>query len=109
MEILNYTGKRIGLTNPSGYPIEVLPSHGFAKVDVTLAKANPNDTRFSIFAKEFSRVMNLPDADRNNNKMYIVTKDVAEAIGKYRVDLLIPEDSFTWEGATFYKMLVRTC
>lgn len=106
MQVLNYTGKRIGLANPAGNPIEVLPSDGLARVEITLEPV-VSDSRFSIFRKAFGTVKNLPEPDPNNKKSYIVTKEVAEAVRNFRFDLLVPEEPFTYEGATFYKKLIN--
>lgn len=107
MELRNFTGRKIGLTNPSGNPIEVLPSHGLARVEVSLAEAKVEDKRYGIFEKEYSKVKNLPDPDPNYKILYIVTKEIAEAIGNFRLDLLVPEDPFPYEGATFYRKLIK--
>jgi hypothetical protein len=105
-EILNYTGKRIGLTNGSGSPIEVLPSHGNARCEIEKT-TDIEVGRIQIYRKTFGKVRGLPNPDLNHQKLYIVSREVAEAIGNTRYDLLVPEDPFPYEGVTFYKTLVN--
>lgn len=91
--ILNYTGKRIGLTNVLGMPREVLPSHGKAYVE---------DKRYWGHTEIEQTVRGLPKPDRNLEKYYIVSKEVGEWFGDSRRDLLIAENPIAYEGAMFY-------
>ena len=106
MKILNYTGKRIGLTNRAGNPIEVIPSDGHAHCEIEI-KEQLIIGRTPIYNKDLGKVRGLPAPDLNLEKMYIVTADVAEAIGHTRKDLIVPANPFHYEGATFYKLLLR--
>lgn len=98
MEILNYTGKRIGLFHPVlGRPERVLPSHGNARCEIQEYK-RPSENSNSI------KVKGLPSPDFNLQKQYIVSREVAEVFGSARKDLLIPENPIPYEGALFYTL-----
>ena len=100
IELLNYTGKRIGLVNDSGNPSKVLPSHGNARLEtVTYRWSNPRN--------EVTKVCGLPSPDWNLIKFYIVTREVAEMFGPGRKDLLVPEEPFVHGGATYYRKLSK--
>jgi len=105
MKILNYTGKRVGITNRMRMPIEVLPSDGNAYC-LTENKEESLIGRTPIYTRS-SKVRGLPAPDLNLEKIYIVNADVAEAIGHTRRDLIVPTEPFQYEGATFYKVLRR--
>lgn len=104
--ILNYTGKRVGVTNESGNPITVLPFHGNARVDRERKKST-SAGRVAIYDIKYSRVEGLPEPDLNLEKLYIVTKEVAEAFGISRKDLLIAEDPIKEGGMIYYRKLSR--
>jgi hypothetical protein len=103
--ILNYTGKRIGLTNNTGRPIQVLAVNGNARCEVD-DKEKLTVGRTPIYTRS-SKVRGLPQPDPNLEKIYIVSRDVAEAVGNTRFDLVVPVEPFQFEGATFYKKLIE--
>jgi hypothetical protein len=104
--ILNYTGKRIGIANEYGNPIQVLPSNGNARLEnITYIKEGIVDL-IPYYRKETGRVRGLPTPDINYQKLYIVSRDVAEAFGSTRFDLLVPEEPVKREGTTYYKKLI---
>jgi hypothetical protein len=105
MQLLNYTGKQIGLSNEGGSLVKVFPSDGNARCVIQNKKKAEVDM-ITIYKKEYGRVEGLPDPDRNLQKLYIVTRDVAEAAGP-RFDLLVPEELVTNQGYTYYKYLVN--
>jgi len=107
MKILNYTGKRVGITNTDGRPIEVIAPMGNAHCDIE-NKQKILIGRTPIYETHYGRVNGLLGPDPNLEKMYIVNADVAEAFGGTRRDLIVPTEPFQYEGATFYKVLRRT-
>lgn len=107
MEILNYTGKRIGLVSAAGHLAEILPIHGKATCEVEVVKSL-NVGRIPIFEKKFGKVSGLPNRDLNFEKLYIVNREIADAFGGMRKDLLIAEQPVASEGAMYYK-LSRAC
>jgi hypothetical protein len=107
MEILNYTGKPVGLTNKHGNPYKVLPSQGKAHFVSIEANQIKNIEGVAIFQLKMGKVIGLPTPDWNQEKLYIVPKEIAEYNKNTRFDLLVVEDGFNWEGATFYKKLVQ--
>jgi hypothetical protein len=106
MEILNYTGSPIGLATESGLPVMGLPASGNAKCDIKKQKVR-TDQRISFFKKVYGRVQGLPQQDMNLQTLYIVNKDIVEAIGHTRHDLLIVDELINIEGTNYYKQLVN--
>ncbi len=104
IKILNYTGKRLGVTNGSGNPIQVLPSHGNAKVEKNIKQITQSG-RIPVYEIVYDRVEGLPDPDPNYEKMYIVNKDVANSVGYRRKDLLVAENPMSHNGTIFYRKL----
>jgi hypothetical protein len=107
MEILNYTGKRVGLTNSSGSPSKMLSSQGNAHFDEIAVTPLKNVDGIFIYSQKLGNVRGLPSPDRNQEKFYIVPKEIAEYLKKVRFDLLVAEEPFIWEGGTFYKRLAN--
>lgn len=110
MEVLNYTGKRIGVANEQGRTVEVLPPHGFARLEKAVElklEAQVGIGRIPIYKKGYSKVRGLPSPDLNLEKLYIVSKEVAEAAGNTRFDLLVGEEPFNEHGAICYKHLIN--
>lgn len=107
MEILNYTGKPVGLTNKNGSPYKVLPSHGRAHFESIEVNQIKSIDLVPIYGLKPGKIRGLPSPDWNHEKLYIVPKEIAEHVRKVRFDLLVVEESFTWEGGTFYKKLVQ--
>lgn len=106
MEILNFTGRPIGLTTESGQPLTLLSSNGFAKCQVQKIKQKTFNL-IPIYYKSYGRVTGLPSPQPDLQKLYIVNKDVAEAAANTRFDLLVVEDPIEWGDKTFYKSLVE--
>ncbi|MET3978991.1 hypothetical protein ABIB62_001560 [Mucilaginibacter sp. UYP25] len=107
MEILNYTGKDVGLTNTSGSPLIILPSVGKARFDSVQFEQVSKVGGAPIFIKKIGKVLGLPKPDPNHEKYYVVPSEVAERAKIYRFDLLTVEDSFSYEGAIFYRKIVN--
>lgn len=105
-EIVNFTGKKIGITDEFGKPMKVLPSVGNARCETKLIVKDTVDAT-TIYERTYGRVMGLPRSDSRYKKMFIVHKEVAEAVGNTRFDLLVPEDPMVYEGTTFYRHLVN--
>lgn len=103
MEILNYTGSRITVSGESTGIITTLASEGFAQCEVQTTQKVVIDM-VPVYRKEYGNVKGLPAPDPNRQKLYVVSKDVAEAAGP-RFDLLIYEDPQTYNGSTFYKLV----
>ena len=106
MEVLNYTGKEIGIISKSGYPITVLFPWGNAKCIFETNLKVETDNLIPIYDKGFKKVVGLPAPDPNKETYYIVNNEVAQWQNRVRRDLLIPTEPITHQGATFYKKLI---
>lgn len=106
MEILNYTGRAIGLATKTGIPVKGIPSDGNAQCDVVLEEVN-TEQRITVFKRVCSRVKGLPHQDPSMQKLYIVNEAVAQAIGHTRYDLLVPSDPMDVGGSIYYKQLIN--
>ncbi len=105
MEIVNYTGRPVGLSSEAGHPLRVINSIGTARCEVTKEKSR-NVDGVIIYREGFSRVVGLPESDNDLAKRFIVSPEVAKAMGKIRFDLLIGQEPYTYEGQMFYKYLI---
>lgn len=111
MEIINYTGEPVGLTDASGRPIRVLPSIGKAVVVFDDYELQKTEDFIPIYRKKRGVIKYLPQPDGNLQKMYIVNRDVADAGRLARMDLLIVEEpdetAMRQLGGKFYRKVVN--
>jgi hypothetical protein len=106
MEILNYTGKNIGLATKSGVPVRGLPTLGKAYSDTSLKDLDIMD-RVTVSKIIYGTVKGLPPQDSSLQTMYIVNDDVIEVEGIKRRDLLKPIDPIQIGPDIFYKRLIN--
>jgi len=101
MQILNYTGSSITVDSGLGY--KVLTFNGHARCNITLKRKVDIDMTI-IYRREYSKVEGLPYPDPNFQKLYIVSKEVAEA-AQPRFDLLVAEGPEISNGVSYYKLV----
>ncbi|RFZ81155.1 hypothetical protein DYU05_20575 [Mucilaginibacter terrenus] len=106
MQILNYTGLYVGLTNIAGQPTRILPPQGRARMEIDGTDFKQTVDGVPIYKVNHKRIKGLPEPDPNNERFYIISKEVASYISKRRYDLLVAEEPFQWAGDTFYRRLV---
>lgn len=106
MEVLNYTGKDIGVFTKTGIPIAVLLSKGSPKCHYSIELGIETDKLIPIWDKQLLKVTGLPAPDPNLKTYYVVTKEVADAVGSTRFDLLLATEPVEYEGVTYYKKLI---
>ncbi|MBW4890119.1 hypothetical protein KXQ82_10350 [Mucilaginibacter sp. HMF5004] len=107
MEVLNYTGRPIGIASAHGQPMIGLPSEGYAKCEIERIDKVNKFGLIPIYKRIMDRVNGLPSQDRNLEKLYIVNKEVAESIGHTRFDLLVVEEPIDITGSIYYKKLMN--
>lgn len=109
MQILNYTGEEVGFVNEGGIVTAVLHSNGNARCKIDVREVPMKDkSPFvpKVYRRQLGQVIGLPTPDANLEKYYIVTKDVAEAVGNSRMDLLLADEPVNLKGKTYYKKLI---
>lgn len=106
MQVINYTGKEIGLVTKLGNPIGILHPEGCPTIQSDISLTLESDNLIPIYKNEYYSVRGLPSPDPNREIYYVVNEDVIRAIGRTRSDLLIPTEPFPFDGTTYYKNLL---
>jgi hypothetical protein len=104
MEILNLTPTDIVLVSAEGNEVSY-PSRGIATVDEDLHLLRVVDG-IPVNRRRFGYVKGLPEPDVDQNKLYIVDQNVADAVGATRLDLLLAAEPID-EAAGKYRSLLN--
>jgi hypothetical protein len=107
MEILNYTGQSLGMTNENGKPGRVLPSVGNARFENVAHEKISTIDGLEIFETVYGRIVDLPKPDPNLEQLYIVNYDIAVRAKSSRFDLLVAIEPIIYNATTFFQKLVN--
>lgn len=107
MELCNLTPYPVDIVDENGTLIKSYPSRGVATCNTEQKLVHTIDG-VPIFGKRYKPILGLPTQSVDNDKIYIVDAEVAEACRDTRFDLVTPVEPVKHVAYTYaYRQLMQ--